>query len=95
MIKYVLQSFSPVALLLFSGIALFGFGFLFGVGVVLYRIIDGGTPSAGTVLLAVAPVLAGLHLIINSWILDIQEAPDRIPRRETPANRAERVAVGR
>ncbi len=95
MIKYVLQSFSPVALLLFSGIALFGFGFLFGVGVVLYRIIDGGTPSAGTVLLAVAPVLAGLHLVINSWILDIQEAPDRIPRRETPANRAERVAVGR
>jgi glycosyltransferase involved in cell wall biosynthesis len=95
MIKYVLQSFSPVALLLFSGIALFGFGFLFGIGVVLYRIVDGGTPSAGTVLLAVAPVLAGLHLIINSWLLDIQEAPDRIPRREPVGSRSERVAASR
>lgn len=85
MIKYVLQSFSPVALLLLSGLTLFGLGFLFGLGVVLFRIIDGGTPSAGTVLLAVAPCLAGLHMIINSWLLDIQEAPDRIHRAEIPA----------
>lgn len=84
LIKYVLQSFSPVALLLLSGLALFGFGLAFGLGVVLYRIIDGGTPSAGTVLLAVAPCLAGLHLIINSWLLDIQEAPDRVRRSELP-----------
>jgi hypothetical protein len=30
-------------------------------------------------------MLAGIHLIINSWILDIQEAPDRPVRRETTA----------
>lgn len=78
MIKYVLQSFSPVALLLFSGLALLGFGGTVGAAIVIWRFaFNSGAPSAGTVLLAVAPALAGLHLIINSWVLDIQEAPDR------------------
>ncbi|GAA2034924.1 hypothetical protein GCM10009839_39460 [Catenulispora yoronensis] len=85
MLKYVLQSFSPIALLLFSGLALLGFGTLFGTGMIIYRLAGGGTPSAGTVLIAVAPWLAGLHLVINSWLLDIQESPDWDPpgRRNT------------
>jgi glycosyltransferase involved in cell wall biosynthesis len=77
LVKYVLQSFSPVALLLFAGMALFGFGTAFGLGMTLYRIFGGSAPSAGTVLLAVTPLLAGLHLIISAWTLDIQQAPDR------------------
>jgi len=76
-VKHVLQSFSPVAVLLFSGLALLGFGTASGVGTVAYRLSGGGSPSAGTVLLSVAPLLAGLHLVINAWILDIQQAPDR------------------
>lgn len=85
LIKHVLRSFSPVALLLFAGMALFGFGTAFGLGTLVYRLTGGGSPSAGTVLLSVTPLLAGIHLIINSWILDIQEAPDRPVRRETAA----------
>ena len=77
LVKYVLQSFSPVALLLFAGLALFGFGAAFGLGMTVYRLLGGNTPSAGTVLLAVTPLLAGLHLIISAWTLDIQQAPDR------------------
>jgi glycosyltransferase involved in cell wall biosynthesis len=77
LVKYVLQSFSPVAVLLFSGIALFGFGSAFGVSMTIYRLLGGHAPSAGTVLLAVTPLLAGLHLIISAWTLDIQQAPDR------------------
>lgn len=93
LIKHVMQSFSPVALLLFSGMALFGFGAAFGLGILIYRLTGGGSPSAGTVLLSVAPLLAGLHLIINSWILDIQESPDRPARRHTSpgARRSGRV----
>ncbi len=83
LIKHVLQSFTPVALLLFSGLALFGFGTVFGLGTIAYRLMGGGSPSAGTVLLSVTPLLAGIHLVINSWILDIQDAPDRPLRRET------------
>jgi hypothetical protein len=77
LVKYVLQSFSPVALLLFAGLALFGFGTVFGLAMTVCRVLGGGAPSAGTVLLAVTPLLAGLHLIINAWSLDIQQAPDR------------------
>lgn len=79
-LKYVLHSFSPVAVLLFSGLTLLGFGSVFGVGLIVQRVLmGGGTPSAGTVLIAVAPWLAGMHMVINAWLLDIQESPDWDP----------------
>ncbi len=70
--KYVLQSFSPVALLLFAGLALLGLGTAVGVFVLVNTL---GPPiaSAGTVLLSVGPLLSGLHLLIFSMVLDIQE----------------------
>lgn len=70
--KYVLQSFSPVALLLFSGLAMLVFGLAVGVFIVMNTL---GPPqaSAGTVLLCVGPLLSGLHLLIFSMFLDIQE----------------------
>jgi glycosyltransferase involved in cell wall biosynthesis len=70
--KYVLQSFSPVALLLFAGLALLALGSAVGVFVVVNTL---GPPiaSAGTVLLSVGPLLSGLHLLIFAMVLDIQE----------------------
>lgn len=70
--KYVLQSFSPVALLLFSGLAMLLFGLAVGVFIVMNTL---GPPqaSAGTVLMCVGPLLSGLHLLIFSMFLDIQE----------------------
>lgn len=70
--KYVLQSFSAVALLLFAGIGCITFGLAVGVFVVVNTL---GEPvaSAGTVLLAVAPILTGLHFLISALMLDIQE----------------------
>jgi hypothetical protein len=71
--KYVLQSFSPVALLLFSGLALMLFGAAVGVFVIVNTL---GPPvaSAGTVLMATAPLLSGLQMLIFALVLDIQEA---------------------
>jgi hypothetical protein len=77
LLKYVLYSFSPVALLLFSGLFLFGLGSLAGVYLTINRYVWGHSPSAGTALLAVAPWLAGIHMLINAMLLDIQESPDR------------------
>jgi glycosyltransferase involved in cell wall biosynthesis len=70
--KYVLQSFSAVALLLFAGIASVALGLAVSVFVVVNTL---GEPvaSAGTVLLAVAPLLTGMHLLVNALMLDIQE----------------------
>jgi glycosyltransferase involved in cell wall biosynthesis len=70
--KYVVQSFSPVALLLFSGLFLLGIGLAVGIFIIANTL---GPPvaSAGTVLLCVGPLLSGLHLLIFAMFLDIQE----------------------
>jgi glycosyltransferase involved in cell wall biosynthesis len=95
LLKHILRSFSPIALLFFSGLGLLALGGAFGLYLTISRAVDGITPSAGTVLLAVAPCLVGLHLIVNSLLLDIQEAPDH-PSLTTPIRpyrRAERGAA--
>jgi glycosyltransferase involved in cell wall biosynthesis len=70
--KYVLQSFSPVALLLFSGLGLLLLGLAVGIFIIANTL---GPPvaSAGTVLMCVGPLLSGLHLLIFALFLDIQE----------------------
>ena len=70
--KYVVQSFSPVALTLFAGLACVLFGTAVGVFVVVNTL---GPPvaSAGTVVLSMGPFLTGIHLLITSLFLDIQE----------------------
>jgi hypothetical protein len=74
--KYVLQSFSAVALLLFSGIALVLLGLLVGVWILVETL---GPPvaSPGTVILCVAPLLSGLHMLLFAMMLDIQESSPR------------------
>jgi len=70
--KYVLQSFSAVALMLFAGLGLV----LFGLAVSVFVIVNTLGPdeaSPGTVLLAVAPILSGLHFLVSAMMLDIQE----------------------
>ena len=70
--KYVLQSFSPVALLLFSGLGLLLVGLAVGIFIIANTL---GPPeaSAGTVVLCIGPLLSGLHLLIFALFLDIQE----------------------
>ena len=71
--KYVLNSFSPVAIMLFGGILLSIFGVAVGIFVIVNTL---GPPiaSTGTVLLSVAPLLTGFQLLLYAWLLDIQEA---------------------
>ena len=70
--KYVIQSFSPVALLFFTGLASVLFGVAVGV-FVLVNTLGPPVASAGTVLLSIGPFLTGMHLLIMSLFLDIQE----------------------
>jgi glycosyltransferase involved in cell wall biosynthesis len=70
--KYVVQSFSPVALMFFSGLAFVMFGLAVGAFVVVNTL---GPPvaSPGTVILCFGPLLSGFHLLITALYLDIQE----------------------
>ncbi|NYG07646.1 glycosyltransferase involved in cell wall biosynthesis [Phycicoccus badiiscoriae] len=72
--KYVLWSFSPVALLLIAGSLLMLFGLVIGIWAVIASL---GKPEAstGTWLLAVAPMLVGIQLVVQSLVLDIQATP--------------------
>ena len=72
--KYVLWTFSPVALLLFSGLFLFLFGLGFGMWV-LAEALGNRVPTAGTVMLSVAPGLLGVQLLLAALVLDILESP--------------------
>ncbi|MDQ1286744.1 MAG: hypothetical protein QG622_309 [Actinomycetota bacterium] len=74
-LKYVLWSFSPIALLLFVGSLLVTFGVLVGVWVLL-NTLGPTTATAGTVLLAVTPFLVGTQMLIQALVLDIQATPD-------------------
>ena len=72
--KYVVGSFSPIALFLFSGLLLWLFSALFGAWTI-YETIGPGAATTGTVLLAVVPFLMWFQLILTALTLDIQASP--------------------
>ena len=73
--KYMLWSFSPIALLFFLGLFMLVIGM--GVGVWITVLAFGGTsPSAGTTVLSVVPFFCGFYLLVQALVLDIQATPD-------------------
>lgn len=74
--KYVLQSFSAVALMFFGGLALTAVGLVIGAWTVAHTL-GPATASAGTVVLTVAPLLSGFHMLLFAMLLDIQESQPR------------------
>jgi glycosyltransferase involved in cell wall biosynthesis len=74
LVKYVLWSFAPVALLLFGGLALLAIGTAIGVFVLVNSI---GPPvaSTATVLLSVGPLMLGVQFLVLALVLDILEEP--------------------
>jgi glycosyltransferase involved in cell wall biosynthesis len=74
--KYVVHSFSPVALFVIGGLMLTLFGTVAGIWTIVQTL---GPPiaTAGSVILAVAPWLLGMQMLMYALMLDIQESPDR------------------
>lgn len=70
--KYVVQSFSAVALMLFGGLTLTAVGIAFGI-LVLVDSAGAAAATPGTVLLSAAPLLSGFHMLLYAMMLDIQE----------------------
>jgi glycosyltransferase involved in cell wall biosynthesis len=73
-LKYMLWSFSPIAVMLIAGIFLT----VFGAAVGLWATIQAAgsvSPTAGTVVLAVVPFMSGFFLLVQALVLDIQETP--------------------
>lgn len=74
-LKYMLWSFSPIAVMLIAGI----FALLLGLGFGIWataQAIGGTSPTAGTAILAVVPFMSGFFLLLQALVLDIQQTPD-------------------
>lgn len=72
--RYVLWSFSPIALLLFLGLVLFGFGLAVSVWI-SFLAFTSVIATAGTVMLAALPLMVGTQMLISALQLDIQASP--------------------
>jgi len=93
--RYVLWSFSPVALLLFVGLALLVLGVAITIWL-FFATFGTAIATAGTVMLAALPLMIGTQMLISALQLDIQATPstptypsftpttNRRPNPETP-----------
>ncbi|MFC8502036.1 glycosyltransferase family 2 protein [Pedococcus sp. NPDC057267] len=86
--KYMVWSFSPVALLLVAGLLLLLLGAAVGVWLLANSVGD-ASPTAGSVMLAVVPFVLGVQSLLVALQLDIQASPSRpdLPRMGDPTNR--------
>lgn len=73
--KYVLRDFSPIALFLFLGTALFSWGALFGCYLWIKSYLTQHPTTTGTIILALLPLILGFQLMLQAFVMDIQETP--------------------
>jgi glycosyltransferase involved in cell wall biosynthesis len=73
--RYVLRDFAPIALFLFLGLILFGWGVVFGIYLWIEGMITGRLTPTGTIMLALLPLILGFQLLLQAIVLDIQETP--------------------
>lgn len=72
--RYVLWSFSPIALLLVLGLLFVAFGL--GVSVwITFLSVTSVIATAGTVMLAALPLMIGAQMLMSALQLDIQASP--------------------
>jgi glycosyltransferase involved in cell wall biosynthesis len=69
--KYVLFNFHPIALFLFSGLFLTLFGVLFGAAITYRRVFEDLSPSTGTVMIVVVPLILGIQLLLTAVTMDM------------------------
>lgn len=73
--KYVLRDFSPIALFFFLGLALFSWGVMFGGYTWMKSYVTGHPTMTGTIMLSLLPLILGFQLLLQAFVMDIQETP--------------------
>jgi glycosyltransferase involved in cell wall biosynthesis len=69
--KYILFGFHPIALFLFGGVFLLLLGVIAGIVILIDRIVSGATPTTGSVMLSVLPIILGFQLILTALSMDV------------------------
>jgi len=83
--RYVLWSFSPIALLLTLGLVLFVFGLAVAIWV-CFQVAASVVATAATVMLAALPLMLGTQMLISALQLDIQASPQTPTHAPFPDN---------
>jgi len=73
--RYILRDFSPIALFLLTGGAIFAWGGAFGLLLWIRTAMTGQATPTGTIMLALLPLVLGFQLLLQGLVLDIQETP--------------------
>jgi uncharacterized membrane protein len=91
--RYLFYDVSPVAIFAILGFLFTLFGTVFGLWNWIAHATQGQTTPAGTVLIAVVPLVFGFQLLLQAMILDIANTPrpgmrtsDLIPRVQSYAS---------
>ncbi len=74
-VRYVLLDFSPVALFLGLGSLLFAWGAGFGAYLWIRSMLTKALTPTGTIMLSLLPLIMGFQLLLQGFVLDIQETP--------------------
>lgn len=74
--RYVLWSFSAIAMLSIIGITFLLFGLLVGIWMVV-EIAHTGTATAATAMLVGLPIIVGTQMLVSALQLDIESTPDK------------------
>lgn len=69
--KYIIYNFHPVALFLISGLALLVFGMLVSGYLLFDKFVYNMTPTSGSVMLAVLPIIVGFQMLMSALIMDV------------------------
>ena len=71
--KYILYSFHPIALFLISGLVFFAGGFLGCLWILFEKLFNDISPTTGTVMLAILPMILGVQLLLTALVMDVIE----------------------
>lgn len=71
--KYVIYSFHPIALFLFTGMLLLITGIIGSIWIILDKLINDTVPTSGTVMLAILPIILGVQLLLTALVMDVIE----------------------
>lgn len=69
--KYVVYGLHPIALFLFSGLLLTLIGSVCGLFILFEKIFNNLSPSTGTVMLCVLPLILGFQLLLTALTMDV------------------------
>jgi hypothetical protein len=102
-LQHFVRDFTPVALLLIAGGSMLGVGLVYGTSVWRHSAsLHQATPT-GTIIIVSMLVLAGFHLLVQAFVMDVASVPTRSPwpraenRSRTKGSlrgRAQKSAVG-